>query len=187
MSSTEKKPRPATSVVTDEGRFFFVTINEPRAAPNSTKLKYSIQFAFPKSNKALKKRLDVAIQAAKEVGKTSAKAKWNGVIPPVLKLPIRDGDMEKPDRPEYAGMWFMSCNSDNKPKPVDANLQPIMNATDIYSGCYGRLDVNFYPFGGANKGIAVGLNNVQKLRDGEPLSGGSSAEAAFGGEDNDDL
>lgn len=187
MAETEKKPRPATSVVTDEGRFFFVTINEPRAAPNSTKLKYSVQFAFPKTNKAFKARLDTAIKAAIEVGKTSTKAGWSGKVPPLLKMPIRDGDLEKPDRPEYAGMWFMSCNSDKKPGVVDANLQPIMNATDVYSGCYGRLDINCFPFGGANKGIAIGLNNVQKLRDGEALSGGQSAEYAFGGEDNDDL
>lgn len=186
--STTVKPRPATSVVTDEGRFSYLQIFEPRKADENAKAKYSTAFLFPKKNKALKARLDAAIKAAIEEGKTNSKAGWNGKVPSELKMPIRDGDVAKPDKPEYAGMWFFNANSDRKPGCVGPNPKDaIISATEIYSGCYGKLDVNFYPFGGKQKGIAVGLNNVQKLRDGEPLSGGQSAEFVFGGEDNDDL
>lgn len=186
--SNEKTTLP-TKVVTDEVRFSYLNAFVPRRAPGSTKDKYCVCLLIPKSNTALKAKLDAAVKAAIEVGRTSTNPKiaWGGKVPPVLKLPIRDGDVEKPDKPEYAGMWFINANSDNKPGVVDKDLNAILSATEIYSGCYGKSAVNFYPFGGANKGIACGLNNLQKLRDGEPLSGGASAESDFGGEDNDDL
>jgi hypothetical protein len=184
--STDSKARPATSVVTDEGRFSFVTIFEARRMPGAEKAKFSLQFLWPKTNTAFTKRLHTAIEADKEAGKTSSKTKWNGKFPPLLKLPIRDGDVEKPDRPEYAGMWFINANNNNKPGIVDKALNPIINATEVYSGCYGRISINFFAFGGLQNGVGCGLNNVQKLRDGEPLSGGASAEFDFGGEDNDD-
>lgn len=185
---SDKKPRPATSVVTDEVRFSYLNAFTPRKADENAKAKYSVCLLIPKTNKDLKARLDAAVNAAKKEGPTNKKANWGGVIPPTLKLPIRDGDVDKPGEAAYAGMWFINANSDNPPGVVGPNPKDkIISATEIYSGCYGRADINFYPFGGKLKGIACGLNNLQKLRDGEPLAGGQSAEFAFGGEDNDDL
>lgn len=76
---------------------------------------------------------------------------------------------------------FVNANSDNRPGIVDINLNPIIEKEDFYSGCYGRASINFYAFNtNGNKGVACGLNNLQKLADGERLSGGSSAEEDFG-------
>jgi hypothetical protein len=183
--SNEKTVSP-TKVVTDEVRFSYLNAFVPRKAPGSDKEKYSVCILCPKTNKALKKRLDNAVQAAIVQGKES---KWGGKLPPNLKMPIRDGDLERPDDPNYAGMWFVNCSSDQKPGIVDSDGRtPIINATDIYSGCYGKASLNFFPFmASGNKGVACGLNNLMKTKDGEALAGRASAESDFGGEDNDDL
>lgn len=182
--SNEKTPS-ATKVVTDEVRFSYLHVFEPKKAPGSDVARYSVAILFPKSNKALKKRIDAAVEAAKLAGKD----KWKGRIPPNLKMPIRDGDAERPDDETYAGMWFFNATSGTKPGIVDSTgKNPIIDATELYSGCYGRVSVNFYPFSNSgNVGVACGLNNMQKLRDGEPLSGRTSAEYDFAGEDNEEL
>ena len=60
-----------------------------------------------------------------------------------------------------------------------------MDATEVYSGCYGRLTLNFYAYNAnGNKGVAAGLGNVQKLEDGEPLGGFTRAEDDFTAEDD---
>ena len=106
----------------------------------------------------------------------------NGKIMPGLKMPLRDGDEERPDNPEYANSMFVNCSSKIKPGIVDKDLNPIMSQDEFYSGCYGRASINFYAFNNAgNRGIACGLNNLQKLADGEALAGGASAEEDFGG------
>ena len=82
----------------------------------------------------------------------------------------------------YAGCWFLNANSDKAPGIVDVNAQPILDRSEVYSGCYGRVSISFYAFNtNGNRGIACGLNNVQKLRDGEPLGGRISAEQEFAG------
>ena len=106
-----------------------------------------------------------------------------------LKLPLRDGDLERPDDPAYEGMYFVNANSNRKPSIVDKDLNPIMSQDEFYSGCWGRASINFYAFAVQAKGIAAGLNNLQKLEDDEPLTGGSTASEDFGGENewNDEL
>ena len=122
------------------------------------------------------------IEEAKEEGKK----KWGGTIPKKLKLPLRDGDEEREEDEAYQGHFFINANSTKKPGIVDADLNPIMDKDEFYSGCYGRASINFYPFDAAgNKGIAVGLNNLQKTEDGERLAGGSSAEDDFGSDEDD--
>ena len=89
-----------------------------------------------------------------------------------------DRDVEK--NPEYKGCYFVNCNSGQKPGVVDAQLNPIMDKSEVYSGCYARASINFYAFNvDGNKGIASGLNNVQKLADGERFGGGSRASDDF--------
>ena len=117
------------------------------------------------------------------------KLKGNGKsVPPLasLKKPLRDGDEERPDDPTYADSYFINANSDLAPGIVDASRQPILDRAEVYSGCYGRASINFYAFNtNGNKGIACGLNNLQKIRDGEPLSGRMRAEDDFAGFDDD--
>lgn len=184
-----KKEAPKTKVVTEEGRMSYVNVFQPRAAEEGGKEKYSLCFLFSKKSKTgkrIKAQMDAAVQAAIEIGKTG---KWGGKIPPLskLKLPLRDGDEERPDDEVYAGMWFVNCSSDTKPGVVDEDVQEIISADEFYSGCYGKVSVNFYPFNNAgSKGVACGLNNVQKTRDGERLGGRDSAENDFGGGEEED-
>lgn len=130
-----------------------------------------------------------AIEAAYEEGQS--KLKGNGKTVPalsVLKTPLRDGDLERPDDPAYANAYFINANSATAPGIVDADRQPILERSEVYSGVYGRASINLYAFNSnGNKGIACGLNNLQKIRDGEPLGGKSRAEDDFASEDEEDF
>ena len=121
----------------------------------------------------------------------SAKLKGNSrSIPPLsaIKTPLRDGDIEKPDDEAYANSYFLNANSTTAPGIVDADRQPILDRSEVYSGCYGRVSITFYAFNSnGNKGIACGLNNLQKIRDGEPLDGHTRAEDDFADDDDDFL
>ena len=105
-------------------------------------------------------------------------------------MPLRDGDEERSDDPAFEGMMFINANSTRKPAIVDKDLNAIMSKDEFYSGCYGRASINFYAYNVQSKGIAAGLNNLQKLEDGEPLAGGSTPDEDFGGDnawEDDDL
>ena len=105
-----------------------------------------------------------------------------------IKTPLRDGDAERPDDPAYANSYFMNANSNTAPGIVDADCQPILDRSEVYSGVYGRASVNFYAFNSnGNRGIACSLNNLQKIRDGEHLGGKSSAEDDFATDDEEDF
>ena len=150
--------------------------------------KYNICVLIPKSDTKTLDAIRKAIEAAKTAGKSKLADK-NGKIPSTIKLPLRDGDEERSDDPAYEGMMFINANSTRKPTVVDKDLNPIMSQEEFYSGCYGRASINFYAFNVQSKGIAAGLQNLQKLEDGEMLAGGSTAEEDFGGENqwDDDL
>lgn len=101
---------------------------------------------------------------------------------------LRDGDTERPDDPAYAGSYFINANSATAPGIVDADCNPILTRSEVYSGVYGRASINFYAFNSnGNKGIACGLNNLQKIRDGEPLGGKSSAASDFSTDADEDF
>lgn len=179
----------STKVVTGKVRFCYVNVFEPTSMTEEGQKKYNICILIPKSDTKTIDAVKKAIDAAKQEGKAKL-ANKNGSLPAdaALKLPLRDGDVERPDDPAYAGMMFINANSSRKPSIVDRNLQPIMSQDEFYSGCYGRASIVFYAFNVQAKGIAAGLNNLQKLEDGEMLAGGSSAEDDFGGENAvDDL
>lgn len=172
----------STKVITGKVRFSYAHVFEPQAIEEGQEKKYSVSILIPKEDKVTLKKIDDAIKTASEEGK----AKLGGKIPKTLKIPLRDGDVEREDDENYAGMMFVNANSSRKPGVVDENLDPIMEKEDFYSGCFGRASVNFYAFNvSGNKGIACGLNNLQKLADGERLSGGPSAEEDFS--ETDDL
>lgn len=172
----------STKVVTGKVRFCYVNVFEPTAMYEGDTPKYNICVLIPKSDTATIDKIKKAIEAAKEAGKAKLADK-NGRIPANLKLPLRDGDEERPDDPAFEDHYFINANSMRQPSIVDRSLNPIMSRDEFYSGCYGRASINFYAFNVvSSKGIAAGLNNLQKLEDGEMLAGGSTAEEDFGGE-----
>lgn len=174
-----------TKVVTGKVRFCYTNVFEPTAMNEGDTPKYSICILIPKSDSKTLEKIKKAIEAAKQVGKAKL-ANKNGQLPAdaALKLPLRDGDIERPDDPAFENMYFINANSNRKPSIVDKELNPIMGKEDFYSGCYGRASINFYAFNVSSKGIAAGLNNLQKLEDGEMLSGGSTADEDFGGDNS---
>lgn len=151
--------------------------------------KFSVSLIIPKSDTRTIEKIQAAIQAAYEEGQ--GKLKGNGKSVPalsVLKTPLRDGDAERPDDEAYADAYFINANSATAPGIVDANCNPILERSEVYSGVYGRASINFYAFNSnGNKGIACGLNNLQKIRDGEPLGGKSRAEDDFATEEDADF
>lgn len=173
----------STKVITGKVRFCYVNVFEPTAMNEGDTLKYNVCILISKDDKATLDRVARAIDAAKMIGKAKL-ANKNGQLPvdAALKLPLRDGDVERPDDPAFANCFFINANSNRKPSIVDRDLNPIMDKGEFYSGCYGRASINFYAFNVSSKGIAAGLNNLQKLEDGEMLAGGSTAEEDFGGE-----
>lgn len=172
---------PSTKVITGKVRFSYAHVFEPSAINEGETPKYSICILIPKTDTATVEKIQRAIEAAKQVGKAKLADK-NGKIPSTIRTPLRDGDDERGDDENFAGMWFLNANSSRKPGIVDANLDPILSKDEFYSGCYGRASLNFFAFNVQSKGIACGLNNLQKLEDGEPLDGSTKAENDFGGE-----
>ena len=172
MTKIDKNAK--TKVVTSKVRLSYAHIWEPHSSTPEQEPKYSTAILIPKSDTILLKKIQDAIDTAKEQGK----AKWGGKIPPGLKLPLRDGDTERDD-PAYKGHYFFNANSKTKPNIVDSDTNAILDKSEVYSGCYARVSVNFYPYANQSKGVGCGLNAIQKLEDGEPFSGRSSAEADF--------
>ena len=178
-----------TKVITGVNtRWSYANVWDPKSIDGG-KPKYSVSLIIPKDDTATVNKIKAAIQAAYEEGQS--KLKGNGkTVPPLsaIKNPLRDGDLEKPDDAAYAGCYFVNANSATAPGVVDADRQPIIERSEVYSGVYGRASINFYAFNvNGNRGIACGLNNLQKIRDGESLGGKSSAESDFATEDDDDF
>lgn len=178
-----------TKVITGPNtRWSYANVWQPKSI-NGGAPKYSVSLIIPKSDTVTVEKVKAAIQAAYEEGES--KLKGNGKSVPalsVLKTPLRDGDTERPDDPAYANAYFINANSATAPGIVDADRQPIIDTSEVYSGVYGRASINFYAFNSnGNKGIACGLNNLQKIRDGEPLGGKSRAEDDFDTDDDEDF
>lgn len=190
MTKTATKAAQPTKVVTSKVRFSYLHVFHPHAIEEGQDPKYSVCLLIPKSEKALVAKIEKAIEAAKK----ASVAKLGGKIPANLKTPLRDGDVDRDteEQPEYANCWFLNANCKTKPGVIDKDGNGILDEGELYSGCYGRASVNFYAFNtSGNKGIACGLNNLQKLADGESLGGRASAESDFDDdfeyEDDDDL
>ena len=181
-----RSKRMSTKVVTGKVRFSYVNIFRSRSFSDGQDAKYSICLLVPKGDKATVKKLRAAIEEAIKDGISS---KWGGKKPANLKLPLRDGDEERAaEAPEYEGMFFLNANSTQKPGIVDKDLNEILDPDEVYSGCWGRASINFYPFNtNGNKGVGAGLNNIQKLKDDERLgSARASAESDFGDDFEDE-
>jgi len=189
MSNNLNKVNNPMKVITGpDTRWSFANVWEAKSINGGTP-KFSVSLIIPKSDTRTVEKIKAAIEAAYREGE--AKLKGNGkTVPPLsaIKTPLRDGDTERPDDPAYASAYFINANSATAPGIVDANLQPIFERSEVYSGVYGRASINFYAFNSnGNKGIACGLNNLQKIRDGEPLGGKSRAEDDFATDIDEDF
>lgn len=157
-------------------RISFANIWQPKAI-NGGDEKYSVSCVIQKSDRKTLALIQKAVEAAKEDGRTR---KWSGKIPPNLKLPLRDGDIDRPDDETYQDCMFVNATSKDAPGIVDRRVQPVTDPMMVYSGCYCNVSVNFYPFNAnGNRGVAAGLSNIQFVKDGERLSGRASAESEF--------
>ena len=189
----ENKNQSATKVIIP-CRISFANIWEPKSI-NGSEEKYSVSCIVPKSDKKTLAKIEKAIEAAKEAGKSK---KWGDKIPPNLKLPLRDGDIDRPDDEAYANAMFVNATSKDAPQIVDRKVDPILDPMECGSGDYCNVSVNFYGFNAnGNRGVAAGLGNIQLIKHGERLAGKASAssdftevegdediEGIFGGEDD---
>nr|WP_269212720.1 DUF2815 family protein [Schaalia sp. lx-100] len=151
-------------------RLSYVNVFEPRQNSDDQKPKYSVSIIIPKTDQATIAQVEKAVKQALEDGKDR---KFNGKIPSVkaLKLPLRDGDEERDDE-AYADSMFLNANSIRKPDLVDGALNPVLDPDEIYSGIYANVLVSFYAYSvNGNRGVAVGLQAIQKVRDGQALGG----------------
>ncbi|WP_028988050.1 DUF2815 family protein [Thermicanus aegyptius] len=171
-----------TTITTGNVRLSYVHLTRPFAREGQEP-RYSVTILLPKSDVATKQRIDAAIEAAIQEGVSKV---WNGVRPPQIKTPIYDGDGVRPNGeqfgPECKGHWVFTASSRDPVDIVDLNLNQIINPTEIYSGMFAKVCVNFFAFNrNGNRGIGAGLGPVQKVADGEPLGGRApTAEEAFG-------
>ena len=183
-----KYVNPTKVITGPDTRWSYCNAWEAKAINGGTP-KFSVSLIIPKSDTATIAKVNAAIQAAYEEG--ASKLKGNGKSVPQLsaiKTPLRDGDLERPDDEAYANAYFINANSATAPGIVDADRQPIIDHSEVYSGVYGRASINFYAFNSnGNRGIACGLNNLQKIRDGEPLGGKSRAEDDFNDDEDSDF
>ena len=175
-----------TNVTTGEARLSFVHLFKPYAYQQGDKERFSCTILVPKSDTATKARIDAAIEAAKQKG---VSGKWSGVCPPIVQTPVHDGDGKRPSDgmpfgPECKGHWVFTANAeiDYPPEVVDQNGNPMINQTEMYSGVYALVNVEFFPYMfGGKKGIGCSLGPVKKVRDGEALGGSApTAAQAFG-------
>ena len=154
----------------------FAHVFEPKAVAEGQPAKYSMACVIPKSDTATLKKVTDAIEAAKEAGK----AKWGGKIPPNLKTPLRDGDIDRPDDEAFQNCMFFNASSLEAPQIVDRHVRLITDPLEFGSGDFCKVSVNIYPYEkGASRGIAAGLGNIQKVKDGERISGRVSALSEF--------
>ncbi len=186
MSNAVKNP---TKVITGKHTIMsYLNVNEPKVPLGGGTPKYSVSLIIPKSDTVTVAKIRAAIQAAYEEGQSKLKGSSKSV-PALkdLKIPLRDGDKDREGDEAYKDSWFVNANSTTKPGVVDADRNPILESSELYSGIIGRASINFYAFNSnGNRGIACGLNNIQKLADGTPLGGHSRAEDDFADLDDDD-
>jgi hypothetical protein len=170
MSEKQKMDISAKKVTTPEFRVSFPAVFKPKAFEQQ-EAKYSIVMLFDK-RVDLKDLKRAALNAAIE--KWGPKEGW-----PKIRLPFKNGD-EKQDLQGYPGTIVVNASSKQRPGVVDKAVQPILDESQFYAGCYARATLIAFAYDKAgNRGIGFALQNIQKLRDGEPFSGRKKAEEEF--------
>ena len=187
-NSNAQASNPMKVITGPDTRWSYANVWEAKSINGGTP-KFSVSLIVPKSDTKTIAKIKAAIEAAYHDGEAKLKGNGKSIPPPAaLKTPLRDGNVERPDDPAYENAYFINANSGTAPGVVDADRNEILNRSEIYSGVYGRASINFYAFNSnGNKGIACGLNNLQKIRDGEPLGGKSRAEDDFATDADDDF
>lgn len=179
MAKFNKKIKD-TSVRLGEVRFSYTAVFQPKKNDDGTPSKYGVCIIIPKEDTETVNLVKEAIDAAKQRGKLE---KWGGKIPANVKSCLRDGDLDREDDEAFAGCYFLNASSRNKPGVKvleDGIVSDALDEEDFYSGCYGAVTLDFFPYeSSGNKGVGAGLNNVIKTRDGDRLSGGRSADEDF--------
>lgn len=176
----------STKVVTGKVRLSFVSVFQAKASEDGGKPKYQTAILIPKSDKETIKRIKAAVEAAKVKDKEKV-ANKAGNVPADLKTPLNDGDLKADIYPEMEGHWIINASSIRRPLVVDRAKNPLCEEDDeIYSGCYARVSLNFFGYSNKSKGIAAGLEAVQKLADGDRLHGGSVSADVFDDLDDED-
>lgn len=179
MAKFNKKIKD-TSVRLGEVRFSYTAVFQPKKNDDGTPSKYGVCIIIPKEDTETVNLVKEAIDAAKQRGKLE---KWGGKIPANVKSCLRDGDIDRENDEAFAGCYFLNASSRNKPGVKvleDGVVSDALDEEDFYSGCYGAVTLDFFPYeSSGNKGVGAGLNNVIKTRDGDRLSGGRSADEDF--------
>ena len=184
--STVKNP---TKVITGKHTVMsYLNVNEAKTPMGDGTPKFSVSLIIPKSDTVTIAKIRAAIEAAYEEGQSKLKGS-SKFIPALedIKTPLRDGDKDRKGDEAYKNAYFVNANSTTKPGVVDADRNPILDSSELYSGIIGRASITFYAYNSnGNRGIACGLNNIQKLADGTPLGGHSRAEDDFADLDDED-
>lgn len=188
MSKETRRMNPTKVITGKHTVFSYLNVNTPKEPLGGGTPKYSASLIIPKDDTVTVQKIKAAIKAAYDEGEGKLKGSSKSVPPlAAIKTPLRDGDVERSDHPEYANSYFINANSLTKPGAVDADRNPILDSNELYSGIIGRASISFYAFNhSGNRGIACGLNNIQKLADGAPLGGHSRPEDDFADVDDDD-
>ena len=171
------------AITTGKVRASYVNIFQQRVPENGGEAKYSLTLLIPKTDVATLNAIYAGIESAKREGTQKV---FNGAVPPMCRIPLHDGDGFRPSGEAFGeecrGHMVMTASAKLQPSIVGLDMQAILNPADVYSGCYVRANINFFAYStNGNKGIGCGLNAVQKIGDGEPLTARVSAEEAFGG------
>ena len=99
----------------------------------------------------------------------------------VYKLPFHRGE-EKEYEGYGPGVVYVTMSAKNlKPhRRRTRSADHAIGPEEFYAGCYARASVTPFAFNNIGKGIALGLNHLQKLKEGERLDACTSAEDDFG-------
>lgn len=172
-------------VLTKEVRLSYAYLTQPKASRPNEAPKYSTALLIPKTDVETIAAINNAIKYAYEKG---VMGKWAGKHPPMKEI-LHDGDGVRQNGAEYGaeckGCWVLNASkkaSNGAPFlcTVDDKTGVSLNPSEIYSGIYARVTLEFYPFDRPDsKGVACGLRGVMKTRDGEPLTGSVVTASEF--------
>lgn len=180
FNAQQKNTAAQTKVITGLTKLSYCNLNQPKSI-NGGEECYSASVLILKSDKVTLDKVRAAIQSAFDEGQSKLKGSSKSCpLLSTIKTPLRDGDVERPDDESYAGHFFLNANNKEKPGVVDIDRNPIFDSSEIYSGICARCSLSFFAFNSnGNRGIAVALNHVQKIKDGTPLGGRTKAEDDF--------
>ena len=146
----------STKVVIKDVIGSYVYLREARENQNGEK-DYSMQIILPKDHPQVEQIKKAITEVAKE--HFGEKIKLS-----MLKIPLRDGDTEKENSPEYKNCYFFNAKAKKQPQIVN-KYNEFASEKDLddycYSGATFCVSVNFYAFDkNGNRGVSAALNAV---------------------------